>query len=54
LVFGPGEAKSQLRTRLARQEGRRRDIRVEPTDKMTDRQILAKVRKYFREQVSSS
>jgi stalled ribosome rescue protein Dom34 len=48
LIFGPGEAKGELQGRL--EEGRLagRIAAVEPADKMTDRQIAAKVREYFR------
>jgi 50S ribosomal subunit-associated GTPase HflX len=47
LIFGPGEAKTELNTRLAREKGAPRQRRVEPSDKMTDRQIAARVRAYF-------
>ncbi len=47
MIFGPGEAKGELKTRLERNNlgGRIEDI--ETVDKMTDRQIAAKVRQYF-------
>jgi hypothetical protein len=41
-IFGPGEAKGELEKRLER-EGLKAQV-VETTDKMTDRQIAAKVR----------
>ena len=47
LIFGPGEAKSDLRKHLGRQKAPGRLVVMEPADKMTDRQILAKVRKHF-------
>lgn len=47
LIFGPGEAKSDLKKHLGRQKGRGRLVVMQPADKMTDRQILAKVRKHF-------
>jgi stalled ribosome rescue protein Dom34 len=47
LIFGPGEAKSDLSKHLARQKARGRVISVESADKMTERQILAKVRQHF-------
>lgn len=47
LIFGPGEAKSELQKRLAREKACTQIVNVEPADKMTDRQIAAKVRKYF-------
>lgn len=47
LIFGPGEAKGELKKRLARSKLRARVAAVESAGKMTDRQIVAKVRKYF-------
>ena len=47
LIFGPGEARTELKARLAREKGRPRQLRVEPADKMTDRQIVARAREYF-------
>lgn len=44
LIFGPGEAKGELRTRLERDGLGVRIVGVETVDKMTDRQIAAKVR----------
>lgn len=49
LVFGPGEAKRELEIRLESKGLRRRIIGVEAVDKMTDRQIAAKVRQRFLE-----
>ncbi len=49
LIMGPGEAKSELKTMLAREKGRPRQVTAEPADRMTDRQIAARVRKYFAE-----
>ena len=48
LIFGPGEARTELKARLAREKGPPREIRVEPADKMTDRQIAARVREFFK------
>ena len=48
LIFGPGEAKGELKTRLEGQKLGKRIIAVETEDKMTDRQIAAKVRQHFR------
>ena len=47
LIFGPGEAKGELKHRLKRikLDGRIADIQT--VDKMTDRQIAAKVRQRF-------
>jgi hypothetical protein len=49
LIFGPGEAKGELKKRLDRNERGGRIIGIETADKMTDRQIAAKIRQYFRE-----
>ena len=46
-IFGPGEAKFELEKRLAHEKVRVRNIRIECADKMTERQIAAKVRKHF-------
>ena len=51
LVFGPGEAKGELVKRI---ENARLSVRiesVEAVDKMTDRQIAAKVRMYLKNNV---
>lgn len=47
LIFGPGEAKSELKKRIARQKAPVPIAGVESADKMTDRQIAAKVRRHF-------
>lgn len=47
LIFGPGEAKGELKRRLERENLGGRIVGVETVDKMTDRQIMAKVRKHF-------
>ncbi len=47
LIFGPGEAKGELKKRLIRDNLGERIVRIEAADKMTDRQVAAKVRKYF-------
>jgi len=49
LIFGPGEAKGELRKRLERNNLGGRIVGMETVDKMTDRQIAAKVRQYFQE-----
>ncbi len=49
LIFGPGEAKGELQKRLERIDLGGRIVSVETVDKMTDRQIAAKVRRYFAE-----
>ena len=47
MIFGPGEAKSEFRKRLEKEKPGGRTVRLEAVDKMTDRQIVAKVRDYF-------
>jgi hypothetical protein len=52
LIFGPGEAKGELKRRLERNNLGGRIEAVETVDKMTDRQIAAKVREHFAEKRS--
>jgi hypothetical protein len=47
LIFGPGEAKGELKKRLESTGLGDRIVGVETTDKMTEHQITAKVRAYF-------
>jgi stalled ribosome rescue protein Dom34 len=48
LIFGPGEAKLQLKERLSRSKPlSERIIGVETSDKLTDPQIVAKVKKAY-------
>jgi len=47
LIFGPGEAKGELKARLERDNLGGRIVGVEAVDRMTDRQITAKVRQRF-------
>jgi hypothetical protein len=49
LIFGPGEAKGELKKRLKRNKLDGRIVGIETVDKMTDSQIAEKVRKYFQE-----
>ena len=49
LVFGPGEAKVEFKTRLEKEKIKNRSIVIETVDKMTDNQIVAKVRQYFQQ-----
>lgn len=46
-IFGPGEAKSELEKRLKNEGMKDHAVSVEAADKMTDRQIMAKVRENF-------
>jgi hypothetical protein len=47
LIFGPGEAKGELKTRLEKDNLGGHVVGIETVDKMTDRQIAAKVRQHF-------
>jgi hypothetical protein len=47
LILGPGEAKVELEKRLEREALSGRVIGIETVDKMTNRQIAAKVRRHF-------
>jgi hypothetical protein len=49
LLFGPGEAKGELEKRLVTKGLGGHIAGVEAADKMTDRQITAKIRRHFRE-----
>jgi hypothetical protein len=49
LIFGPGEAKGELTKRLERNDLGGRIGGVETVDKMTDPQIVSKVRQHFAE-----
>lgn len=46
-IFGPGEAKGELKKRLVKNKLGGRVAGVETVDKMTDRQIAGKVHEYF-------
>jgi hypothetical protein len=46
-IMGPGEAKGELQKQIKSKTFRQRIDGVETADKMTDRQIVAKVKKYF-------
>jgi hypothetical protein len=47
LVFGPGEAKEEFRTRLTKLKPQALVSAVETADKMTERQIIARCRAHF-------
>ena len=49
LILGPGEAKGELKKQLDHNQLGRRILAVETADKMTERQIVAKVCEYFRD-----
>ena len=46
-IFGPGEAKGELEKRLEHEGLKEHILAIETMDKMTDRQIAAKVRERF-------
>jgi hypothetical protein len=46
-IFGPGEAKGELERHLLNEGLKARILPIETVDKMTDRQIAAKVRAYI-------
>jgi hypothetical protein len=48
LIFGPGEAKGELKKRLEKDQKGARRVTLEPADKMTEPQVVAKVRHHFR------
>ena len=50
LIFGPGEAKGELKKRLEKDNLGGHIVGIEPADKMTDPQIVAKVRSHFLDQ----
>jgi len=47
LIFGPGMAKQELAARIGKKRFSGRVVGVETTDKMTERQITARVRRHF-------
>ncbi|MEG3899528.1 MULTISPECIES: hypothetical protein [unclassified Microcoleus] len=49
LIFGPGEAKDELKERLEKNNLSGRVVGIETVDKMTDSQIAAKIRQHFAE-----
>ncbi|WP_341529999.1 hypothetical protein WKK05_12210 [Nostoc sp. UHCC 0302] len=49
MIFGPGEAKDELKKRLEENNLGRHIVGIETVDKMTDHQIAAKIRQQFAE-----
>lgn len=47
-IFGPGEAKGEFKKRLEHKGIGERIVTVETSDKLTDNQIVAKVREHFK------
>ncbi len=54
LIFGPGEAKGELKKRLERDNLDDRIVGIEPADKLTDPQIAAHVRAHFLQQKAAT
>lgn len=54
LIFGPGEAKDELRKRMEQKADAKRTVRLETAGEMTDKEIVAKVRRQFRAERHSS
>jgi stalled ribosome rescue protein Dom34 len=52
LIFGPGEAKRELQKQMRHERIQNRIAAIETSDKLTDRQFAAKVRKYFQKRLS--
>jgi hypothetical protein len=50
LVFGPGEAKGELHARLLKMNSGARVAAIQTEGRMTDHEIVAKVREYFGQQ----
>ena len=53
-LFGPGEAKGEFQKRMAMKGFGARIVAVESADKMTEPQIAARVRDYFRTHPAAS
>jgi len=47
LIFGPGEAKGELKKRIKKNKLSGQIVGLETVDKMTHRQIAARVKQYF-------
>ncbi len=54
LIIGPGEAKRELEKRILHEKVKVPIMGIVPADKLTDRQIAAKVRSYFQEAEAAS
>ncbi len=46
-IFGPGDAKEELEKHLQRDQLQQRLVGIETVDKLSDRQIAAKVRQHY-------
>jgi hypothetical protein len=51
-IMGPGEAKHELEKRMTRSRIKNRIAKIETAGKLTERQIMAKIRRFFKERES--
>lgn len=49
-IFGPGEARTELRSRMDAKHSVNTNVILEAADSMTDAQVVAKIREHFRSQ----
>jgi len=54
LIIGPGEAKLEFKKRLEHEKAHAPIAGIQPADKMTERQIAAKIRGYFQRSEASA
>lgn len=47
-ICGPGETRTQLKHHMEEQKGLTSHVQVEPADRMTEPQLIAKIREHFR------
>lgn len=47
-ICGPGETRTQLNHRMSEHHGLTNKVQVEPADRMTEPQLIAKIREHFR------
>ncbi|MFO0979247.1 MAG: hypothetical protein U0996_22755 [Planctomycetaceae bacterium] len=48
-ICGPGETRTQLKHHMAEHTGLTKNVQVEPSDRMTEPQLIAKIRQHFRD-----
>ena len=54
LIMGPGEAKGELKKRIEKSPLKGSEVEVETVDKLTENQIVAKVREYLVKKAQTS
>lgn len=54
VIFGPGEAKGELKRRFETRRSETREITLETSDNMTEPQVAAKVRHHFHQDARRS